>query len=264
MAEKKLQPRAGGAQVARAAGTTKAVAAIAPGRKLDRYILPSRHVLAVMQPNVGEFIELRERSAIRASKDSAEPTQAEFAYHLGMLAMRKLVKGITLSPVPVIYVDGFDKADAAPRMRAQAEQDVATHLDELRAAHARRVNGTQTDKEKGLPLPALPTDDEVPDIIAGVAARLLDNACFDAEDSDAMREAANIVPVTDFMWDAKDAYINSIKQAELGTVEAADFIAINAIMVDTFKKMVSAASGGAAKSEGPFGVATGPTIRPYR
>jgi hypothetical protein len=236
MAERTLKPKSPSAQVARkVAGTSNTE--VAPGRNTERYLLPSRRVAVYLIPNVGEFIELRERAAIKASKavgPGAQASNAEFGYHLGELGLRKLLVGISLEPVPIINKAGFNEEALREEAAKDAAEAVAEWVREQREQHNFDV----------------PEELQAEELAKGTEARF-DDLLFEAEDSDAMRAAANPIPVTDFMWDNSAAYLRQIQSAEIGTLEAADWLSINDIVGALFTKLTIAAQGRSLPG-GPF------------
>jgi hypothetical protein len=248
MADRAIKPRTPGAQMARKA-TPQPQPAPMNARRTERSILPSRRVVEFLFPNVGEFIELRERAAIKASKDSAgdKMSHAEFGLQLGMMGLRKLLIRMTHAPVPPVFKPGMSETTARTSALATVAEAVRQRA-ELAASGERDEN-----EERYVAF----TSDE----IAAMEIEAVDDAIYEAEDVEATKAAANLHPVTDWDWDEGPSYIRSIPNAEFGTTEAADWLAIHDIAGRVMSRVTMAALRGGAVNGGPK---AGSKIRPWR
>lgn len=158
-----------------------------------RYLLPSGHVAEFKTLKVGEFLEVREGAIVDLATIKKDPTPIEFGFHLGRVGLRKLLVGISEDPAPTIYRKGFDPA----AVRAEVEASAAD--DEKRGVHSIDVEST-------------------------IAARL-----EAAEDVDAMKAAARLAVVNDYEWEHGKGYLSRLPEAEPGTLEAADWFALNEV-----------------------------------
>ena len=164
-------------------------------RREERVLLPSRRVAGFRIPNAGECVEINEEAAVHAEivakKHGGEFGNASAGIAARKIVLHRLLVGITSEPVRPIYKHGFDEAAAREMIEKSSAKAVAEGKEPL-------------DVEGGL-----------------------EQACFAAEDVDAMTASARLMPVSDLDWDEDDGYIGEMKGAELGTLPAEDWRMLN-------------------------------------
>jgi hypothetical protein len=177
---------------------------LAPGRKQRRAVLPSGRVCAFVVPVVREHMRLLEEavaSVMRRSAEGQDPVPMEFSNELAARAIRTLLVGVTAEPVPEIYRDGV----TPERARVEADAALRAQIADLELVEAAIVDR----------LPAI-----VEDLLTA------------ARDAEKMCAVANLVPVTDLEWaegETVGARLRRMPDAEIGTAEAEDWVALHHI-----------------------------------
>jgi hypothetical protein len=182
---------------------------LAPGRKQRRAVLPSGRVCAFVVPVVREHMKMLEEAVanvMRRSLEGQDPVPMEFSNELAARAIRTLLVGVTAEPVPEIYRDGV----TPERARVEAEVALRAKLAEQLITGAEVVEAAIVDR-----LPAI-----VEDLLTA------------ARDAEKMCAVANLVPVTDLEWtegETVGARLRRMPDAEIGTAEAEDWVALHHI-----------------------------------
>jgi hypothetical protein len=255
MTERPIRPRA------RAATTTKSDAEArtdAPARaKLKRYLLPTLRVAEFKIPNVGEFIKLREAVVLKArslSGNRGDWDEQEAMMAFADVGLPRLLVGLSKKAVPVLYKPTWDPERAQVDALALARLEVA----QARVKAAELLRG-EKDEAKIAAVVATAKSDDVAE--SEVEDDHVENAyqriSYEFEDADAMKALANISPVRDADWELDDGSIKRLMEAELGTDEATEWIALGGIVQDFFVQLVQAARGATGlKSPGKAQAAT--------
>jgi len=202
----------------------------APTRETRRYLLPTLRVAEFVQPNVGEFMKLRDHAVMRCRTENGNETPSE--YELGTmvaeLSLRRLLCGLSQKPVPVIHRAGAWDED---RARESATAAVLEAADQVRKRHEWAIAA-------GAASPGAPwSDEEIEDRIE----HAVQQASYDAEDEEAMKAAANVSRVVDIDWDSSSGAVARLRDAQLGTDQATEWIALQQIAADFFRRLITAA-----------------------
>lgn len=241
MAERPIKPRSPVDQIARKAAPTPADVARSGGRKTERYLLFSRRVVEFLVPNVGEFIDLRDRSVKKArSENGGEADESDFDQYFSRFGLRKLLLGMS-RPVPRIFKAGFTIEAVRPKAQEMADAWAAEVNDE-RAARAKEAKTT-----------FVPVG---PDDVAARVEDLLADLALEAEDVDQMKSIAQVVPITDFDWDEPKSELNMMANAEMGDDAGFDFLALRDITAQILTRMTLVAMRGGIDRVGKLGAPT--------
>lgn len=162
-----------------------------PRQRERRVLLPSNRVAVFRLPRVGEFLEIRDDAMIKATEKFASPTDAAVGIELGKLLLRRMLCGLTVQPVDLVFPTGF----RLETVRAKAEAESAELVAEGKLAL------------------------DVEGIVWAEQERMLD--------LEATKAKASPQPVTDIAWEEGDGpvgqYLRAIQDAEMDTLEAYDW-----------------------------------------
>ena len=244
MTERSIRPRIPkpNAPVQQPGEPSRAAAPASP--RTRRYILPTLRVAEFLVPNVGEFLKLREAVVLKARKlsgdDSDKWDAAEATIAFADVGLPRLLTGLSRRPVPVIYTREWDPE----RVRGEAAATARLWLAKTRAATKVALAGGDDEKQKAAAAQAVADDVPLTDPELGeTVERVFTELSYNYEDADAMKAAANVSPIRDADWELADGAIVALMNAELGTEQATEWIALGQIVQDFFVSLVNAARG---------------------